>query len=213
MGADTLLVRRAGLDMEEPWVMPPGVTSVRLRRSTDGAPPRLATSVAAFFDDQSLFVLFSGADDHVEATYLTHDANLFEQDVFEVFLAPDGLTRYYELEVSPRGTLFDARIESPDGERRTMKADRSWTCDGLVAAVRRARESEGLSTIDTVLRVPFASLGRETPREGEAWRCNFFRIDRHPTHGDEYSAWQPTLRTPPDFHVASAFGTLRFVRE
>jgi hypothetical protein len=53
-------------------------------------------------------------------------------------------------------------------------------------------------------------LGRPTPVAGETWRANFFRIDRHPELGDEYSAWQPTMRSPADFHVGEAFGTLKF---
>ena len=39
------------------------------------------------------------------------------------------------------------------------------------------------------------------------WRANFYRIDRG--ERDEYSAWRPTLRSPPDFHVPARFGSLR----
>lgn len=198
--------------MEDPWTAPAACVPARLRRSTDGNPPRLATSVAAWFDDAYLNVLFSAGDDHVEATYLAHDAPLYEEDVVEVFLAPEELTRYFELEVSPRGTIFDARIESPDGERATMHVDRGWTCEGLIATVRRVTESDGASSVDTLLRIPFASLGRPAPVDGETWRANFFRIDRHDRHGDEFSAWQATMRNPADFHVPAAFGVLRFAR-
>jgi hypothetical protein len=207
---ETLVAIRAPFDIEEPWSAPAGCTPVRLRLSTDGAPPRLSTSVAVWFDDEHLSVLFSSSDDHVEATHLTHDAPLYEQDVVEIFAAPDSPQTYFELEVSPRGTLFDARIESPDGDRKTMHVDREWTCVGLFAAIRRVTETHGATTIDTLVRVPFASFDRSTPRDGETWRINFFRIDRHPDLGDEYSAWQPTLKNPPDFHVPAAFGTLRF---
>ena len=210
MTPETLVVPRAELDLEEPWVIPAVCRPVRLRLATDASAPRLATHVAAWFDDAYLTVLFTGADDHMEARHLVHDAPLYEEDVVEVFLAPDGLTRYFELEVSPRGTTFDAAIDSPDGVRATMTADRGWTCEGLVAAVRRVVESDGMATVDTLIRIPFASLERPTPGDGERWRGNFFRIDRHPRLGDEYSAWQPTLRDPADFHVAAAFGTLRF---
>ncbi|HYR29219.1 MAG TPA: carbohydrate-binding family 9-like protein, partial [Thermoanaerobaculia bacterium] len=139
-----------------------------------------------------------------------HDASLYEEDVVEIFLAPGDLTRYFELEVSPRGTTFDALIESPNGTREGLRADRAWNCDGMWAAVRSLAESDGRITIDTVIRIPFAALGRSTPVDGETWRGNFFRIDRHRRHGDEYSAWQPTMREPADFHIAAAFGTLRF---
>lgn len=212
MMSETLLVPRAELDIEEPWSTPSGITPVRLRCAIDASAPRLATSVAVWSDREYLNVLFSASDDYIVATHTAHDAPLYEEDVFEVFLAPEDLTRYYELEVSPRGVLFDARIDSPDGERCTMRADRGWTCEGLFAAVRKVTESNGAITLDTILRVPFAALERSAPVDGETWRANFFRIDRHPSRGDEFSAWQPTMRTPADFHVAAAFGALRFVR-
>jgi hypothetical protein len=91
-----------------------------------------------------------------------------------------------------------------------MRADASWDCDGLLTAVRRNVEAGGAISIDTLMRIPFRGLGRRTPVSGETWRANFFRIDRHPMHGDEYSAWRPTFRDPADFHLTSAFGTIVF---
>lgn len=207
---ETLLVPRAAFDMEEPWNTPAECSPVRLRRATDAAVPRLATSVAAWYDAESLSVLFSAADDFIRATHHRHDDPLYEDDVVELFVAPERLIRYYELEVSPNGAVFDATVDSPDGSRATMHVDRAWNCEGLVVAVRKVVESSGAMTLDTLLRIPFASLGRSTPLEGETWRANFFRIDRHAEEGDEFSAWQPTRRDPPDFHVPASFGTLRF---
>lgn len=207
---DLLVIPRAPFDSEEPWSVPEGCTPVRLRNATDGSTPRLATSVTVWFDDDYLTVLFSASDDLLLATQYEHDAPLYEQDVVEVFLAPETLARYFELEVSPRGTLFDARIESPAGVRAGLRADREWTCEGMWAAVRKLTESDGATTLDIVIRIPFFALERDPPADGETWRANFFRIDRHPQHGDEYSAWQPTMKSPADFHVAAAFGTLRF---
>lgn len=212
IASETLVVVRGGFDAEDPWMAPAACTPVRLRRAVDATPPRLATSVAAWFDNHQLSLLFSAGDDRIEASMLDHDAPLYQQDVVEVFFAPVELTRYFEIEVSPRGTVFDARVDSPDGNRATMDVDRAWNCEGLVAAVRVVTESDGTMSVDTLLRIPFASIGRSTPREDERWRANFFRVDRHPRHGDEYSAWQPTMRSPPDFHVPAAFGILLFTR-
>src|SRR5436190_2234315 len=156
MSTESLIVPRAAFDIEEPWSVPPECKPVRLRRATDGASPRLATRVAVWYDDDYLTVLFSADDDHVDATHLQHDAPLYEHDVVEAFVAPERAGDYFELEASPRGTLFDARVHSPDGVRATME------------------------------------------------------IDRHSRHGDEFSAWQPTMKTPADFHVTAAFGVLRF---
>ena len=207
---ETLVVPRAGFDIEDPWATPRGCSPVRLRRATDAAAPRLSTSVAAWHDAESLTLLFSCTDDHIHATFHQRDQPLYEQDVVEVFLAPDGLTRYFEIEVSPNGTIFDAVIDSPDGVRETMHADRRWNCEGLFVAVRKVVESSGAISLDTAIRIPFPSLGRSQPAAGETWRGNFFRVDRHPEEGDEYSAWQPTRRSPADFHIAAAFGVLRF---
>ena len=66
--------------------------------------------------------------------------------------------------------------------------------------------------MDVLIRIPFAALGRPAPADGESWAANFFRIDRHPELGDEFCAWQPTLKKPPDFHLTASFGTLRFRR-
>jgi hypothetical protein len=205
--ADLVGVVRGDFAIEDPWLAPSNADLVRLRRATDGAAPRLATTVAAYFDDHFLTFVFSGCDDHIEATYFTDGDPLYEEDVVEVFLAPEEPSRYFEIEVNPHAAIFDARIDSPGGTRATMAVDRAWRSQA-VAAVRRLTEAGGLMTVDTLLRIPFASLGRPAP--GERWRANLFRIDRHPLHGDEYSAWRPTLRDPADFHVTAAFGWLEF---
>ena len=164
--------------------------------------------VAAYYDDDFLTVVFDADDDEIVATYLGHDEPLWQEDVVEIFLAPEGLTPYFEIEVNPLGTTFDARIDSPDGVRATMKTDLAWTCEGLFAALRR---DDG-KRVQIVIRIPFASLNKR-PNAGDEWRANFFRIDRSAAHGDDFSAWQPTMKTPPDFHVAAAFGALRFARD
>ncbi len=205
MPPPTLLVRRAAFSIDDPWGVPPSCEVVPLRRATDGAPPRLQTNVIVFADDECLNVLFQSQDDGVVATHLRHDAPLYEEDVFEVFLSPAELTRYYEIEVNPLGTTFDARIDSPEGTRANMHAHLGWECANLFAAVRKTPEA-----IDTILRIPFASLDRRRPAAGEQWRGNFFRVDRSAAHGDEFSAWQPTMRTPADFHITAAFGRIVF---
>lgn len=205
MTVPVLVLPRAEFTIEEPWAIPPECDPVMMRRAVDGGAPRLQTSVAAYYDDEYLTFVFRCDDDEIVATYLEHDEPLWKEDVVEVFLAPEGLTPYFEIEVNPLGTTFDARIDSPDGVRATMKTDLAWTCHGLFAALRR----NGQQTLEVVIPLPVASLGK-SPRSGDEWRANFFRIDRSATHGDDFSAWQPTGKSPADFHVAAAFGALRF---
>jgi hypothetical protein len=205
MPVSVLAVPRAEFSIENPWSIPPACTPVPLRRATDGSTPRQSTSVAAYYDDDFLSVVFVADDDEIVATYREHDEPLWQEDVVEIFLAPTGLTPYFEIEVNPLGTTFDARIDSPNGVRATMTTDLAWSCTGLFAALRR---DDG-RTSHVVIRLPFAAFGA-FPKPGHEWRANFFRVDRSPAHGDELSAWQPSLKTPADFHVAAVFGTLRF---
>ena len=197
-------------DAADPWRVPSGATWTPLVRATDGAEPRLPTEVLAAWDRDAIVFFFRAKDDLVVATHREHDAPLYEEDVVEVFLAPRAITEYFEIEVNPLGATFDARIESPDGVRSTMRADVAWTCEGLFAAIARNKfAGKEAGEACTVIRIPFAALEVEAPSPRDEWRGNLFRIDRHPA-GDEYSAWRPTMRTPADFHVAAAFGTLRF---
>jgi hypothetical protein len=212
LAVQDLVVPFAQFSSEEPWEVPEVCVRVDLRRATDGSAARQRTTAAMYFDDELLTIVFSGVDDRVVATHWKHDAPLWEEDVVEVFLAPSRIEEYFEIEVNPLGTTFDARIESPDGVRSTMKTDLAWTCEGLFAGIRRDAGGIAGATFDVVIRIPFAAYGRTAPADGETWRGNLFRIDRHPALGDEFLAWQPTMRTPPDFHVAAAFGTLRFER-
>lgn len=205
-----MAVVRGTFSIEDPWLTPARAEVVRLRRAPEGDTPRLSTTVTAYYDDAHLSVLFSAADDHIVATLVAHDDPLYEEDVVEVFLAPESPQHYFEIEVSPMGTTFDAKIDSPQGVRETMVPDVAWNCEGLFAAVRRTVEANAAITVDTLFRIPFRSLGRRVPEPDETWLGNFFRIDRRPA-GDEYSAWRPTMKTPPDFHVTAAFGRLKFL--
>jgi hypothetical protein len=178
-----------------------GLARLPLRSATDGSLPRLATSVRVGLRDGALLVRFDGRDAGRVATLTQRDGPLWKEDVFEVFLSPhDPPAVYYEFEVNPLGTLFDARIESPDLRRETMSVETGWNCSGLTARVR-LREKHW----SALLRIPLAPM--ESGRPTAAWRANFFRIDRGPP--DEYSAWSPTLADPPNFHVPERFGTLR----
>lgn len=150
--------------------------------------------------DGALVVRFDGRDEGTVATLRGRDEPLWTEDVYEVFLSPfDPPAVYFEFEVNPLGTLFDARIESPDLARGSMRVDVSWNLAGFSGRtrVRAGRWS-------AVVTIPLAPLApAEIPR---TWRANFFRVDRGVA--DEFSAWSPILADPPDFHAPARFGFL-----
>lgn len=207
-------VIRAEFSIEDPFARPHDASVASLVRSSDGSPLRLATSVSVYYDGAQLYVLFEGEDDAVVSNFAEHGSPLYEEDVVEVFIAPERKERYFEIEVSPTGLVFEAAIDSPHGVRSSMTTDLAWECRDRFAAVRYERtgvgaENRGVARFTTILAIPFASLGATAPGPGDSWFANFFRIDRHRS-GDEFAAWSPTGKTPPDFHVAAAFGTLLF---
>jgi hypothetical protein len=206
---ERLEVPRGSLPLEDFWAIPPGAARVNLTSAIDGSAPRLKTEAALYHDGRMLYVLFRADDDEVFATHLEHDAPLWEEDVVEVFLAPLQLETYYEIEVNPLGTTFDAIVRSPDRTRATMDVDRAWECTGLWTAIRRDTRGKGEEThISTLIAIPFSAIG--SGGSGSKWRANLYRIDRS-SRGDSYSAWCPTLRDPADFHVPDRFGELLFL--
>ena len=181
---------------------------LKLRDARTGEAPRLSTTVRVGRRGDALCIRFDGRDRGIVATHREHDAPLWEEDVFEVFLAPgeEAPRRYFELEVNPLGAVFDARVDSPELRRASMRVDTAWDCPGL-----RTRVSGHPGRWSADLRIPFVALcdGDPPPR----WRANFYRIDRGASEGaepDEFSAWSPTLIDPPDFHVPERFGILVF---
>jgi hypothetical protein len=175
--------------------------ALHLNDARTGKPPRLKTAVRVGLRGATLCVRFDARDEGRIATHTGRDAPLWEEDVFEVFLAPADPPRlYYEFEVNPLGTLFDARVASPDLARATMRVETAWDLPGFAARVTLAARRWSAS-----LAIPLAPLcAGPIPTR---WRANFYRIDRGPA--DEFTAWSPTFADPPDFHVPERFGLLR----
>jgi len=121
-----------------------------------------------------------------------------DRDVAEAFLQPyPSRERYYrEFEVSPNGMWIDLDIFP--GGLADLKS-------GMQRSVFLNQE---LHTWAAELAIPFAALTSHFDPTA-IWRANFYRIEgtKEPR---AYLAWQPTHTPEPNFHVPSAFGTLRF---
>ena len=126
---------------------------------------------------------------------------LWDRDVAEAFLQPDGSTlrRYTEFEVSPNGFWID--LDIAPGEKHDLRS-------GLR---RRVVLKEAQKTWTAELAIPMKCLVAKVDPT-LAWRANFYRVE-----GAEeprfYSAWRPTRTPVPNFHVPEAFGELIFKNE
>lgn len=174
------------------------------------------TSARMCWDSKYLYIAFECDDPDVWGTMLNRDDSLSDEEVVEAFISPSSnLADYYEFEISPLGTLFDALVNNPTGDRAYMTVDRSWNCDGWQTGIHVDGVVNDRNVIDkgwTVeWAIPFGELSvapNVPPKDGDIWRINLFRIDQTPE--PEYSCWSPTMKIPADFHVPEAFGYLVF---
>jgi hypothetical protein len=185
------------------------------QRNDGAGPEREPTVLRIWYDDTALFLAWTCTDTDIQATLTARDANLWDEEVVEFFVAPRELRRYYELQWNPVGGIFDAVVSNDLDEQGLsckINVDRSFTAAGMQSAVRPARATgdatERGRTWQVEIRLPFSDLGQPAPRPGDVWRANFYRYNRTRGQREELVSWSPTrLRS---FHQPSRFGTLEF---
>lgn len=149
-------------------------------------PPLFATRFRALRDDERLYVAAELEEPQLFATLVEHDAVIFHDPDFELFVDPEGdALGYFELEVNALGTTWDLALDRPYW--RGGSADDAFELAGLEVAValdgslNEPRDVDAGWTVE--ISVPFAAFappgraGRIAPRPGESWRVNFSRVE------------------------------------
>ncbi len=188
-------------------------------RAEDGLPPRQSTTARAVWSRDALHVLFDCEDDHIWGNFQRHNDPIFDEEVVEVFLDPEGRrSRYWEFEISPRSVLFAAEIANDGATPPGVRILRHLPVDTLGGRAevdgRIANPAAPDRRWRALLSIPFALIERPAPpRPGDVWRVNFFRIDRPPApHPGEFTCWSPTFSNPAYFHYPAYFGSLIFAK-
>jgi hypothetical protein len=197
---------------------------VKLLTTDTGQQPKQPTEVRLLWNPQYLYVGFLCHDTDIWGTIREHDGPLYNEEVVEVFIDPDGdLRTYIELEVNPLNALFDAFVLNGKDRRQGIRVLRDWDSERLQHAVsidgnlkfsppadRKAAAKDRAWSCE--IAIPFKDLltaPNIPPKVGDVWRMNLYRIDRGKTkREDEYSAWSPTWKI--DYHRPQYFGFLRF---
>ncbi|PVY43744.1 carbohydrate-binding family 9-like protein [Pontibacter virosus] len=145
--------------------------------------PLYPTRVKMTWDDEHLYIAAELKEPHVWANITQHDAVIFHDNDFEVFLDPDNDThQYFEVEVNALNTIFDLFLSKP--YRNNNGALIAWDLHGLQSAVQVQGTLNDPTDTDegwTVeMAIPFRSvtIGNHTkvPEEGTLWRINFSRV-------------------------------------
>lgn len=170
----------------------------------DPAPPRFASDVRIGWTGEDLLIGARMLDPDVWSTATARDRPLWEEEVFEVFVfgsAESG--RYLELQVSPRGAVFDARFEKHrQGDVAWNSAFRSAAAvDGTIDAKRDRDRGWSVE-----LAIPWDEICSQTdascpPRPGMQLRLNIFRFER-PRPGPVTALALSPPRVP-DFHAST----------
>lgn len=189
--------------------------------------PRFRTRVKMLWDSEALYIAAELDEPHVWATLTEHDAVIFHDPDFEVFLDPDGDNHNYgELELNALNTTWDLLLTRPykDGG----KAVNAWEITGLKTAVKVNGTINNPADQDTgwtiEIKWPWAGLkelGSEAipPGDGDQWRINFSRVEWDiELAGDKYRkvkgkpehnwVWSP--QGVIDMHRPERWGYLQF---
>ncbi|MGE3821976.1 MAG: carbohydrate-binding family 9-like protein [Isosphaeraceae bacterium] len=147
--------------------------------------PRFRTRAKMLWDDQFFHVAAELSEPHVWGTITRHDAVIFQDNDFEVFIDPDGDNHeYYEFEMNALNTGWDLFLKSP--YRDGGPAVNDWEIPGLLTGVHVNGTLNDPTDEDTSWTVemafPWKVLAEyahkpSPPRDGDVWRVNFSRVE------------------------------------
>ncbi len=189
--------------------------------------PRFRTRVKMLWDANHLYIGVDMEEPHVWGSLTNHDAVIFHDNDFEVFIDPNGDTlEYYELEINALNTTWDLFLQKPykDGG----KAQNEWEIAGLRTAVHvdgtlnNPLDIDGGWTLE--IGLPWKALaahahGPAPPPPGSHWRINFSRVEwKHEVDGGRYRkipnrrednwVWSP--QGVVNMHIPEKWGYVRF---
>lgn len=188
-----------------------------LNEPVEGRPGRYRTTARLLYNDRYLYIGFRCEDELVWGTLTERDTPIYEEECVETFICPTGQPRlYYEINVSPLNTVFDAFIlngRPVGGPRVNFMGLHDYTCEGLITKVFVDGKlgQPGARGWSAEYAIPFKSLvGYEpgTPKSDTTWFLNLFRIDAPDPKKPEFYSWVPTGAI--DFHRPWCFGMIRF---
>ena len=186
--------------------------------STDGKKAPWPTAVRLKADAEYLHIAFACEKDAFvhENGMTAHNQPLYNQEVFEIFIAPGAAdpARYLEVELNPNNALWIGRISYPSlGEKSDMKGELIPYAE---CGIRHSAE-KGEGRWSGTMSIPWSLIGVD-PKG--VYRVNFYRIVSKKSHPKkdwtcdvetcDFVCWNATMSGKnPAFHRPKRFGTMR----
>jgi hypothetical protein len=147
--------------------------------------PRFETRAKLLWDSSYLYIGAKLQEPDVWATLTQHDAVIYHDNDFEVFIDPDMDTHeYYELELNALNTVWDLLLSKP--YRDGGPAVNAWDIAGLktAAAIHGTLNHPGDtdSGWSVEIAIPWSVLAEcahrpSPPLDGDQWKINFSRVE------------------------------------
>lgn len=196
------------------WLGPSHFTHAQkalLKEAITGKKAAQETRVQMLWDRRSLYAFFDMEERRPDARLRKHDSALYTENVVELFLDPLGMGKvYYELEINPLNTAFDALIINDI----KYSGKRGHRCQGFLDWNPKSFKHKSVvckNKWQVFLKIDFCDLflaENVPPKPGDVWRGNILRIDRIGRRR-RLCAWG--VPGVPDFHNAKRFGYLLFI--
>jgi hypothetical protein len=225
-GRGTNIVIDGKLD-EKSWAEAPWTREFQDIEGTAKPAPRFKTRAKMLWDDAYFYIAANMEEPHVWGTLTNHDAVIFHDPDFEVFIDPDGdRQNYYEFEMNALNTGWDLRL--PKAYIDGGPALNDWEIPGLKTAVHvrgtlnDPRDTDHGWSIE--IAIPWKVLGefsgqKTPPKEHDVWRVDFSRVEWHvtiengryvkvPGKKEDNWVWSPTGII--DMHRPENWGYVKF---
>lgn len=146
--------------------------------------PTWQTRVKMTYDEQGMYFAAHMEEPHVWGTLTAHDAVIFQDNDFEIFLDPTGDTHnYMEYEVNALGTTWDLFLSRPYRDNPVVL--NQFEFSGMQSAVHVEGTLNDPSDTDkgwsVEVFIPWASMlierGKTMPAAGDQLRVNFSRVE------------------------------------
>jgi hypothetical protein len=197
--------------------------------------PKFNTRVKMLWDSKYLYVYALMEEPHVWGNLTEHDAIIFYNNDFEVFIDPtDDTYDYTEIEVNALNTTWDLKLNKP--YRIGGRASNYYEIAGLKTAVEINGTLNDPSDKDSCWAVEMAiplevimSAKRKqmkAPVEGDSWRINFSRVQwEHDIKEGNYSRKKVDGKLLPEYnwvwssqdvinmHIPEKWGYVQFTKK